>query len=175
MTLELTLQIQSKIFSFENCPNWARLLSKFTLLNCLLTEAWGRSTEPLETMAWVITTKASQRNFVKECLYGDRKLQLCSTGNECYDEWSPIIITTTNWVRELIPVKIFRRPLNPGRCASWTPFRMPWLQLHRYALCTTVTKLAVLKMWYGKFSSKPTALSINCPTFFWSHLVPCFF
>ena len=29
-----------------------------------------------------------QRNFVKECLYGDRKLQLCSTKNECYDKWS---------------------------------------------------------------------------------------
>ena len=80
---QLTLQIQTKIFSYENCPNWARLLSKFTQLKCLLTEAWGRSTEPLETMAWVITAKASQRNFVKECLYVDQKLQLCSTGNEC--------------------------------------------------------------------------------------------
>ena len=63
-------------------------------------------------MPWVITAKASQRNFVQECLYGDQKLQLCSTGNERYDEWSRyrLIITTTNWVRELEPVRSSAAP-----------------------------------------------------------------
>ena len=151
-TLELTLQIRSKIFSYENRPNWARLLSKLTQLKCLLTEAWGRSTEPLHGEHGLshysqgLTEKFCQGvplRRTKITIVFHRKWMLRMMNDHA------VIITTTKLSSWAYTGKIIRRPLNPNRCAFWTPFRRPWLQLHRYAMCTTVTKLVVLKIWYG--------------------------